>query len=48
MPSCGPEYPDERPIADLNQAIGSNVPVRTKARPRAAVDEDMQFIAPQR
>jgi hypothetical protein len=30
------------------QAIGSKVPVRTKARLRAAADEHMQFIATNR
>ncbi|MEX3612277.1 MAG: IS630 family transposase, partial [Burkholderia sp.] len=29
----------------LKQAIGSKVPVRTKAKLRAAADEHMQFIA---
>lgn len=36
------------PNADLKQAIGSKVPVRTKSRLRAAADEHMQFIAANR
>jgi hypothetical protein len=34
--------------ADLKQAIGSKVPVRTTAKLRAAADEHMQFIAANR
>lgn len=46
LPSYSPELnPDERLNADLKQAIGSKVPVRTKAKLRAAADEHMQFIA---
>ena len=41
------EFPDIS-IADLKQAIGSKVPVRTKAKLRAAADEHMQFIAANR
>jgi transposase len=49
LPSYSPELnPDERLNADLKQAIGSKVPVRTKARLRAAADEHMQFIAANR
>ena len=45
----GPELnPDERLNADLKQAIGSKVPVRTKAKLRAAANEHMQFIAANR
>ena len=46
LPSYSPELnPDERLNADLKQAIGSKVAVRTKARLRAAADEHMHFIA---
>ena len=49
LPSYSPELnPDERLNADLKQAIGSKVPVRTKAKLRAAADEHMQFIAANR
>jgi hypothetical protein len=49
LPSCSPELnPDKGLNADLEQAIGSKVPVRTKARLRAAADEHMQFIADNR
>lgn len=46
LPSYSPELnPDERLNADLKRAIGSKVPVRTKAKLRAAADAHMQFIA---
>ena len=46
LPSYSPELnPDERLNADLKQAIGSKVPLRTKAKLRAAADEHMRFIA---
>jgi transposase len=46
LPSYSPELnPDERLNADLKHAIGSKVPVRTKAKLRAAADEHMQVIA---
>jgi transposase len=49
LPSYSPELnADERLNADLKQAIGSKVPVRTKARLHAAADEHMQFIAANR
>ena len=49
LPSYSPELnPDERLNADLKQAIGSKVPVRTKAKLRAAADEHMRFIAANR
>ena len=49
LPSYSPELnPDERLNADLKQAIGSKVPVRTKAKLRAAADDHMQFIAANR
>jgi transposase len=49
LPSYSPELnPDESLNADLKQAIGSKVPVRTKARLRVAADEHMQFIAANR
>jgi len=49
LPSYSPELnPDERLNADLKQAIGTKVPVRTKAKLRAAADEHMQFIAANR
>jgi transposase len=49
LPSYSPELnPDERLNADLKQAIGSKVPVRTKAKLRAAANEHMQFIAANR
>ena len=40
--------PDERLDADLRQAIGSRVPVHTKAGLRAAANDHMQFIAASR
>jgi hypothetical protein len=49
LPSYRPELnPDERLNADLKQAIGPKVPVRTQAKPRAAAAEPMQFIAASR
>lgn len=46
LPSYSPELnPDERLNADLKHAIGTKVPVRTKAKLRAAATEHMQFIA---
>jgi transposase len=49
LPSYSPELnADERLNSDLKQAIGSKVPVRTKAKLRAAADEHMQFIAANR
>jgi transposase len=49
LPSYSPDLnPDERLNADLKQAIGSKVPVRTKARLRAAANDHMQFIAANR
>ena len=46
LPSYSPELnPDERLNSDLKHAIGTQVPVRTKARLRAAATEHMQFIA---
>jgi transposase len=49
LPSYSPELnPDERLNADLKHAIGSKVPVRTKAKLRAAAHEHMQVIAADR
>lgn len=49
LPSYSPELnPDERLNADLKHAIGTKVPVRTKAKLRAAANEHMQFIAANR
>ncbi|MBK6869081.1 MAG: IS630 family transposase [Burkholderiales bacterium] len=49
LPSYSPELnPDERLNADLKQAIGSQVPVRTKAKLHAAANEHMQSIATNR
>jgi transposase len=45
LPSYSPELnPDERLNADLKHAIGTKVPVRTKAKLHAAANEHMQFI----
>ena len=45
LPSYSPELnPDERLNADLKQAIGSKVPVRTKAKLQAAAYDHMMFI----
>ncbi len=49
LPSYSPELnPDERLNADLKHAIGTKVPVRTKAKLRTAADEHLQFIAANR
>jgi len=46
LPGYSPELnPDERLDADLKHAVGSKVPLRTKARLRPAADEPMNFIA---
>lgn len=46
LPSYSPELnPDERLNADLKHAIGTKVPVRTKAKLHAAANEHMAFIA---
>jgi transposase len=45
LPSYSPELnPEERLNADLKQAIYSKVPVRTKARLKAATTEPMQTL----
>jgi transposase len=45
LPSYSPELnPEERLNADLKQAIGSKVPVRTKAKLRDAANEHMAFL----
>jgi len=45
LPSYSPELnPEERLNADLKQAIGSQVPARTKSRLRAAATEHMQIL----
>jgi transposase len=45
LPSYSPELnPEERLNADLKQAIGSKVPVRTKEKLRAAATEHMQKL----
>lgn len=45
LPSYSPELnPDERLNADLKHAIGSKVPVRTKAKLKAAATEHMQML----
>jgi len=45
LPSYSPELnPDERLNADLKHAIGTKVPVRTKAKLHAAASEHMTFI----
>ena len=45
LPSYSPELnPEERLNADLKQAIGSKVPVRTKAKLRAAATEHMTML----
>lgn len=45
LPSYSPELnPDERLNADLKHTIGTQVPVRTKARLRAAAEQHMHFI----
>ncbi|CUA99143.1 IS630 family transposase [Thiomonas bhubaneswarensis] len=46
LPSYSPELnPDERLNADLKHAIGTKVPVRTKAKLHAAANEHMAFVA---
>jgi transposase len=46
LPSYSPELnPEERLNADLKQAIGKKVPVRTKARLREAANEHMAQLA---
>mgnify|MGYP000915204217 CR=1 FL=1 len=45
LPSYSPELnPDERLNADLKHAIGTKVPVRTKAKLQAAASQHMAFI----
>jgi transposase len=45
LPSYSPELnPDERLNADLKHAIGTKVPVRTKAKLQTAANEHMTFI----
>ena len=45
LPSYSPELnPDERLNADLKHAIGTMVPVRTKAKLQAAANQHMAFI----
>ena len=45
LPSYSPQLnPDERLNADLKHAIGTKVPVRTKAKLHAAANKHMQFI----
>ena len=45
LPSYSPELnPDERLNADLKHTIGSQVPVRTKAKLKAATDQHMQHL----
>ena len=46
LPSYSPELnPDERLNADLKHAIGSTVPVRTKAKLKAATESHMSKLA---
>ncbi len=48
-PSYSPELsPDVRLNADLKQAIGTKVPVRTQAKLRAAANDHMQLICADR
>lgn len=45
LPSYSPELnPEERLNADLKQAMGQKVPVRTKAKLRAAANEHMTML----
>ena len=45
LPSYSPQLnPDERLDADLKYAIGSQVPMRTKARLKAAATQHMQML----
>ena len=46
LPSYSPELnPEERLNADLKQTIGKKVPVRTKAKLRAATQQHMNMLA---
>lgn len=46
LPSYSPELnPEQRVNADLKQAIGHKVLVRTKARLRAAANQHMTYLA---
>ncbi len=46
LPSYNPELnPEERLNADLKQAMGKKVPVRTKAKLRAAANDHMTHLA---
>ena len=46
LPSYSPELnPEERLNADLKQAMGKKVPVRTKAKLRADANEHMAHLA---
>ena len=45
LPSYAPELnPDERLNADMKHAIGAKVPVRTKSKLKAAVEDHMTMI----
>ena len=45
LPRYGPELnPEERLSADLKQAMGKRVPVRTKAKLRQAANEHMAML----
>ena len=45
LPSYSPELnPEERLNADLKQAMGKRVPVRTKAKLRQAANEHMAML----
>ena len=45
LPSYSPQLnPEERLNADLKQELGKRVPVRTKARLRAAASEHMAML----
>jgi transposase len=45
LPSYSPELnPEERLNADLKQAIGKKVPIRTKAKLRAAANQHMDML----
>ena len=45
LPSYSPELnPEERLNADLKQAMGKRVPVRTKAKLREAANEHMAML----
>jgi transposase len=46
LPSYSPELnPEERLNADLKQAVGKKVPVRTKAKLRAVTEQHMTNLA---